>query len=139
MNHQKIEDLVSHIDYIMSELKHLRTKMTLDDGIHFNVILEDNVFIIELWDTDLLEPRILAYTNGSVEKAQTIREAQSALNQLGIRAFKKQIYWNSDLPWEDLTENFQKLDQVYKIEKRVLDIGLRQDIKERVNALYSLS
>jgi hypothetical protein len=123
----------------MSELKHLRTKITLDDGIHFNVILEDNVFIIELWDTDLLEPRILSYTNGSVEKAQTVREAQSALNQLGIRAFKKQIYWNSDLPWEDLTENFQKLDQVYKIEKRVLDIGLRQDIKERVNALYSLS
>lgn len=145
MDKQKLEDIVSHIDYLISELKHLKSKIALEDGIHFNVICEivnENnlgMFAIELWDTELLEPRILCYYPEHKNFDDRNKECMKALNMLGIRAFKKQIYWNSDHPWDDLPENFRKLDMVYKIEKRELSSNLREEVKGRINALYSLS
>ena len=62
-----------------------------------------------------------------------------ALNTLNLSAYRKQIYWNSDIPRDDLPENFRKLDQVYRIEKRELSDALRAEVKGRLNALYNLS
>lgn len=144
MADQKVQDIVSHIDYIIAELKHLRSKVTLEDGIHFNVLIKEpkgdgedlGMFAIELWDSELLEPRILSYYPEHKKFDDRNKECMLALNQLGLRAFKKQIYWNSDHDWEDLPENFRKLDQVYKIEKRKLSDTVRNELKGRINALY---
>lgn len=138
MNQQKLDDIVSHIDYLMSELKHLRSKLTIEDGIHFNIIDEENLFAIEQWDSEVLEPRVLAYFPDRLKIEDAIKHATKALNTLGIRAYKKQIYWNSDIEWKHLPENFRKLDMVYNVEKRDLSDTLRNEMKERLNALYCL-
>lgn len=141
MTEQKLQDIVSHIDYLVSELIHLRSKLTLEDGLHINII-SDEIFAIELWDTDLLEPRMLSYhsENKTDEGHDYIKDCEKALNQiLTPRAHKKTIYWNSDIPWDNLTEHFQKLDQVFKFEKRELSDELRTVVKGRINALYSVS
>lgn len=137
MNQQKIEDAVSHIDYLISELKHLKSKLTIEEGLHFNVYLSQDMFVIEQWDSDLLEPRILC-NKKSVSEEEAVKECLKALNTLGIRAYKKQIYWNSDVAWDVLPENFRKLDMVYRIEKRKLTLDSKQDIRERLNALYNV-
>lgn len=137
MNQQKIEDAVSHIDYLISELKHLKSKLTIEEGLHFNVFESQDLFVIEQWDSDLLEPRILC-SKKSVSEEEAITECMKALNTLGIRAYKKQIYWNSDVAWERLPENFRKLDMVFRIEKRKLTLDSKQDIRERINALYNV-
>lgn len=137
MNQQKIEDAVSHIDYLISELKHLKSKLTIEEGLHFNVLLSQDMFVIEQWDSDLLEPRILC-NKKSVSEEEAVKECLKALNTLGIRAYKKQIYWNSDVAWDVLPENFRKLDMVYRIEKRKLTLDSKQDIRERLNALYNV-
>jgi hypothetical protein len=138
MVEEKYQDIVSHIDFLISELKHLRSKISLEDGIHFNVIDEEKLFIIELWDSEVLEPRILSYFNDAIDEDLKKKECQKALNNLGLRAWKKQIYWNSDILWDDLSENFKKLDEIYKIQKRKLTNNSKEAIKERVNALYNL-
>jgi len=139
MEKQKLDDIVSHIDYLISELNHLRSKVALEDGLHLNII-SDEMFAIELWDTDLLEPRIISYYETQTptgKEINHIKECQRALDMmLTPRAHKKTIYWNSDIPWEDLTENYQKLDQVFKFEKRELSDSLRSTVKGRINALY---
>ena len=71
MNQQKIEDIVSHIDYLISELKHLRSKIAIEDGIHFNVI-SDEMFAIEIWDTDKLEPRIISFMKNQSPTGENI-------------------------------------------------------------------
>lgn len=135
---QKYQDIVSHIDYLISELHHLKSKITLEDGIHLNLISEDNLFIIEQWDSDLLEPRILSYflktTPEFIEK-----EIMKAIDitTMSPRTYKRNIYWNSDIPWDTIPENYRKLDGIYKIEKRELNKSLRETVKERVNALYN--
>jgi hypothetical protein len=138
MIEKKYQDIVSHIDYLISELKHLKTKISLEDGIHFNVINGIDLFAIELWDTELLEPRVLSYYKRALSIDEAREEACKALNTLGIRAYKKQIYWNSELEWELLPENFRKLDQVYKIEERTLSESLREEVLRRINALYNM-
>lgn len=138
MIEEKHQDIVSHIDFLISELKQLKSKISLESGIHFNVIDENKLFIIEIWDSEVSEPRVLSYFNDTIEEELKKKECQKALNNLGLRAWKKQIYWNSDIPWENLSENFRKLDEVYKIQKRKLTNSLRDTIKERVNALYNL-
>ena len=138
MIEKKYQDIVSHIDYLISELKHLRTKISLEDGIHFNVINSTDLFAIELWDTELLEPRMLSYYKRALTIDEARKEACKALNTLSIRAYKKQIYWNSELGWELLPENFRKLDQVYKIEERTLSESLREEVLRRINALYNM-
>jgi hypothetical protein len=138
MTEQKIQDIVSHIDYLISELKHLKSKLVLEDGLHLNII-NDGEFIIESWDTDLLEPRILCYYPKGVEKEKRQGKCHMALDQiLTPRAHKRTIYWNSDIPWEDLGEHYQKLDQVFKFEKRELSSELREIVKGRIHALYSV-
>jgi hypothetical protein len=133
MIERRYQEIVSHINYLILELESLKSKILLEEGIHFNVISDED-FIIELWDTEILEPRILTYTpnqNPLGDKVNHIAECVNALNTLGIRAFKKQIYWNSDIPWEDLPENFRKLDQVYNITKRQITDTLRDIVRER--------
>jgi hypothetical protein len=139
INEQKIQNIVSHIDYLISELNHLKSKITIKDGIHFNVMEEPKQFVIEQWDSDLLEPRILTYRTDEISTEDVMKECTKALNTLGIRAFKKQIYWNSDIDWDKLPENFRKLDKVYNINKTELSSILRNEIKGRINALYSVS
>jgi hypothetical protein len=139
INEQKTQDIVSHIDYLISELQHLKTKIAIKDGIHFNVMEEPKQFVIEQWDSELLEPRILTYRTDEISTEDVMRECTKALNTLSIRAFKKQIYWNSDIDWDKLPENFRKLDEVYKINKTELSPVLRDEIKRRINALYSMS
>lgn len=140
MTEQKLQDIVSHIDYLVSELIHLKSKLTLEEGLHLNVI-DDDIFAIELWDTDLLEPRMLTNCPKGLDSEESkVFNCERALNQiLTPRAFKKTIYWNSDVPWNNLTEHFQKLDKVFKFEKRELSDELRNVVKGRINALYSLS
>jgi hypothetical protein len=140
MNQQKLENIVSHIDYLISELKHVKSKLTQDEGLHLNVI-SDEIFAIELWDTDLLEPRMLCYKPEpkAIENFDYIKECQKALDTiLTPRAYSKTIYWNSDIPWESLTEHYQKLDQLFKFEKRELDDNLKSVVKGRIDALYNL-
>jgi hypothetical protein len=139
MNQQKLEDIVSHIDYLVSELKHLKSKITMEDGLHFNVISNGEIFAIELWDTELLEPRILSYKPASMPR-DLIKECQKALDSIACspRAMRKQLYWNSDISWDELPELYRKLDQVYKIEKRELSEHLRDEVTGRVNALYNV-
>lgn len=133
MIENRYQEIVSHINYLILELESLKSKILLEEGIHFNVI-SDNDFIIELWDTEILESRVLSYYLNQNPLGKNINhttECVKALNNLSIRAFKKQIYWNSDIPWEDLPENFRKLDQVYNITKRQMTNTLREVVKER--------
>lgn len=136
------EQIVSHIDFLISELKHLKQKMTIEEGIHFNVLLTSDSICIEQWDTDADEPRLLSYITKIKEedyKNVINQEAMKALNTLGIRAHKKQIYWNSDLSWNDLPENFKKLNMIYKIKEDMVSSELRMELLERINALYNMS
>lgn len=139
---QKLNDIVSHIDYLISELMHLRSKVAIEDGIHINIVDDEGMFAIEMWDTDQVEPRALSYTNkndSEIDDERKIKECMVALNALPFRAHKKQIYWNSDISWDKLPENFEKLDQIYKIAKRDLSDNTREELKRRMNALYSVS
>ena len=138
---KKSQDIVSHIDYLISELKHLKSKLTLEEGLHLSII-SDEIFAIESWDSELLEPRILCYYPNpeEVKGFNYVKEIEKALNIITMspRTFKKTIYWNSDISWDNLTEHFQKLDQVFKFEKRKLSDDLRTIVKGRINALYNL-
>lgn len=138
MNEQKRQDIVSHIDYLISELNHLKFKIKLEDGIHIYVLHQDDFTAIEIWDSDCLERRIVYQSNEKTPDEKLIPHLEFALNQLGIRAFKKQIFWESDFDWSKLRENFRKLDEVYKIQKSELSSTLKEEIKERLNALYSM-
>ena len=141
MNEQKLQDIVSHIDYLVAELKHLRSKLTLEEGLHLNVILDSKYFAIELWDTELLEPRMLCYLIPSDVSGgkDVVKQCERALDIiLTPRAYKKTIYWNSDIEWHALSENYQKLDQVFKFEKRKLSDDLREVVKGRIDALYCM-
>lgn len=133
MIENRYQEIVSHINYLILELESLKNKILLEEGIHFNVVSDED-FIIELWDTEILDSRVLSYFLNQDSLGKNINhttECIKALNNLSIRAFKKQIYWNSDIPWEDLPENFRKLDQVYNITKRQMTNTLRQVVKER--------
>lgn len=146
---QNKEEIVSHINFIISELLHLKKKLTIEPGIHFNVITGPfNVMtgpywiIIEQWDTELSEPRLLSCID-KIQKEDLekvfIQESMKALNTLGARAYKKQIYWNSDFPWDKLPENFRKLNMIYKIEENLVSDELRHEVMGRVHDLYNMS
>lgn len=142
MNEQKLQDIVSHIDYLVAELKHLKSKLTLEEGLHLNVISDSEYFAIELWDAELLEPRMLCHTFrlDINDDKYMIKQCQRALDIiLTPRTHKKIIYWNSDVEWDALSENYQKLDQVFKFKKRKLSDDLRQVVKGRIDALYCMS
>jgi hypothetical protein len=138
MNQQKLEDVVSHINFLIAELNHLRNKILIEDGIHFYVLHENSYTSVEVWDSELLEPRIIFNAEGEVKDEDLIPHLLTALNTLSIRAFKKQIFWESDFEWSKLPENFKKLDEVYRIEKRELSSSIKEEIKERLHALYTM-
>lgn len=139
MNEQKLQDIVSHLDYILSEINFLKSKLTTEDGLHLNIINEPELFAIELWDSELLQPRMLSYFPRNTE-VDIQKECHKALDIiLTPRAARKTIFWNSEVSWEKLGEHYQKLDQVFKFEKRELSNDLREVVKGRIHALYTMS
>lgn len=139
---QNKEEIVSHIDFIVSELLHLKQKLTIEPGIHFNVITGPYWIVIEQWDTDMSEPRLLSCIDKIKEEDREkvfIQELMKALNTLGARAYRKKIYWKSDYAWDKLPENFRKLNMIYSIEEHIVSTELRNEVMGRVHDLYNMS
>lgn len=138
MDQQRVDNIVSHLNFLIEEINHIKTLLTVEDGIHIYVIHEDAFTSIEIWDSECNEPRIVFHDNEKTPKDKLNRELEFALNQLGMRAHKKKIFWTSDFPWEELREGFKKLDEIYNIIKRDISDDVRKQIKGRINALYSM-
>lgn len=114
INRSKIIEFVENIEEWCTAIKIV---LATPDGIEIKVIHNDSSSYVHYWDGRNAVPRVLLQEDKKVSKEDIIEQACVALNLLTPYAFDVGVKWNGDLPWTDLPEQFQKLHDVFKIEK----------------------
>ncbi len=114
INRSKIIEFIRNIEEWCTAI---RIVLDTPSGIEIKVIYNDSSSYVHYWDGRNPLPRIFLQEDKKVTKKEIVEQACVALNLLTPYAFDVGVKWTGDLPWEELPEQFQKLHDVFQIEK----------------------
>lgn len=136
MNLNKLGSYVQEIEEILSKIKALTIA---SDKVQIATVRDEKMSYLHYWDPRNEEPRVLCSVPFELELKKFVAVAQTALNKLSPFAAQVGVQWIGDLDWKELPEGFQKLDQIFSIEKKELSEEQKEYIRGTQYALYNLS
>lgn len=135
MNLEKLNQLIDTAKGLVEELEKLALATP---RLQVCVIWDDVMTYVHYWDPRNPEPRIIYCQQGKADKDAVQEAACRALNLLSHKVYQLGIQWISDLPWEELPEDFQKLEEVFSVEKKKIEFEQKQIIGRSPHVVHHL-
>jgi hypothetical protein len=140
MNENEIRNKIAELEAGVNSLKDLLPKSSRPDGIQILVVLDEEVSYVHYWDGFNPEPFPLLIAKGEAPVEDVVEYTCRAFNKFGPDAFGKPIEFCSDLKWDQLPENFQKLVDVFQqIKITEPKRSLIDRIKRRQDVIHCMS
>lgn len=113
----KILEALEDIEEKCSQIKNWLKYNKKPEGIEVRIEWQEHQTYIHYWDPRNPEPRIVLDREEGTSEAMVIEYACRALNMLTPNSFDTGLDWNSNLDWEKLPEQFQKLEELLTVRR----------------------
>lgn len=118
MNREKVQNVMNELDKLKKELQ---LALWLEDGFTIYATTEEEGTMIGYVDPLMGGASICLIDSTEVEGNPTTEEKAKAicqcLNRLNPMHYKWDVNFVGNIPWEILPQEFQKIDQVYNVNK----------------------
>lgn len=135
MNLTRLTDLIQTAKNLVTELENLAIATP---RLQVCVIWDDVMTYVHYWDPRNPEPRMVYCQEGKADEDALKEAACRALNLLSHKVHSLGIQWISDYPWENLPEDFVKLQEVFSVEKKKIEFEQKQIIARSPHVIHHL-
>lgn len=131
----KLNNLIHKTREIVEELESLALSTS---RLQVCIIWDDVLSYVHYWDPRNPEPRIVYCQEGKADEDAMKEAACQALNLLSHKAYEMGVQWIGDYSWDELPEDFQKLQDVFNVEKKRIELEQKEIIGRSSHVVYHL-